>query len=93
MPRSRPRWKGYFINNFIQSNKIFLRKRKKVIWARNSVIPQKFIGHTVFVHNGKSFLKVFITKERVGHKFGEFSVTRKFTQKYEKVKLQSKRKK
>ena len=47
-------------------------------WARSSQIPPEFVGHTFEVHNGKKFLKVFVTEEMVGHRLGEFSPTRTF---------------
>jgi len=47
-------------------------------WARACTIVPEFIGHTFAVHNGKVFNKVFITEDMVGHKLGEFSLTRIF---------------
>ena len=47
-------------------------------WARACTIVPEFVGHTFMVHNGKIFLKVFVTEEMVGHKLGEFSLTRTF---------------
>lgn len=47
-------------------------------WARASTIPPDFVGHTFEVHNGKMFMRVFVTEEMVGHKLGEFSPTRTF---------------
>jgi len=47
-------------------------------WARACTIPPDFVGQTFMVHNGKQHLKVFVTEEMVGHKLGEFSVTRQF---------------
>ena len=47
-------------------------------WARASTISPEFIGHTFMVHNGKSFISVYVTEEMVGHKLGEFSPTRRF---------------
>jgi len=47
-------------------------------WSRRSTIIPEFVGHTFLVHNGKAFLKVFITEDMVGHKLGEFSPTRIF---------------
>ena len=47
-------------------------------WARASTISPEGIGHTVRVHNGKSFISVYVTEEMVGHKLGEFSPTRTF---------------
>jgi len=54
--------------------------KKKVIktWARASTIPPEFVGHTIAVHNGNKFIPVFITENMVGHKLGEFAMTRTF---------------
>ena len=47
-------------------------------WSRASVIFPDFVGHTFMVHNGRAFLKVYVTEDMVGHKLGEFSPTRTF---------------
>ena len=47
-------------------------------WARRCTVVPEFVGFTFLVHNGKLFNKVFITEEMVGHKLGEFSLTRTF---------------
>jgi small subunit ribosomal protein S19 len=47
-------------------------------WARACTVVPDFIGHTFTVHNGKTFTQVFITDNMVGHKLGEFAVTRTF---------------
>ena len=47
-------------------------------WARRSTITPDFVGHTFNVHNGKTFIPVFVTENMVGHKLGEFSPTRIF---------------
>lgn len=47
-------------------------------WSRRSTITPDFVGHTFNVHNGKTFLPVFVTENMVGHKLGEFSPTRIF---------------
>ncbi len=47
-------------------------------WARACTIVPEFVGHTFQVHNGRSFLDVFVTEDMVGHKLGEFSHTRMF---------------
>ena len=47
-------------------------------WARRSTIVPEFVGHTFQVHNGRTFLDVFVTEDMVGHKLGEFSMTRTF---------------
>ena len=48
-------------------------------WARGCTIVPEFVGHTFLVHNGRTFNQVFVTEDMVGHKLGEFSLTRKFT--------------
>jgi small subunit ribosomal protein S19 len=47
-------------------------------WARNCQIPPEFVGKYFSVHNGKSFIEVFVTEEMVGHRLGEFAPTRTF---------------
>lgn len=47
-------------------------------WARACTIVPEFVGHTFMVHNGKVFNSVFVTEDMVGHKLGEFSITRTF---------------
>jgi len=47
-------------------------------WARRCTIVPEFVGYTFMVHNGKAFNKVFVTEDMVGHKLGEFSLTRTF---------------
>lgn len=47
-------------------------------WSRHCTIPPDFVNHYFSVHNGKNFIKVFVTEEMVGHKLGEFSPTRIF---------------
>ena len=45
-------------------------------WARRCTIVPEFVGYTFLVHNGKVFNKVYVTEDMVGHKLGEFSLTR-----------------
>ena len=47
-------------------------------WARRCTIIPEFVGHTFMVHNGRLFLKCYVTEDMVGHKLGEFSPTRTF---------------
>jgi small subunit ribosomal protein S19 len=47
-------------------------------WARACTIVPEFVGHTFQVHNGRTFIDVFCTEDMVGHKLGEFSLTRMF---------------
>lgn len=74
--------KGFFVDVSLQ-NKVDAANRestKKPIqtWSRRSTITPDFIGHTFNVHNGKSFIPVHVTENMVGHKLGEFSLTRTF---------------
>jgi|TARA_B110000467_G_C18227095_1_gene426493 small subunit ribosomal protein S19 len=54
--------------------------KKSVIktWSRASMITPDFVGMTIAVHNGKTFVPVYVTENMVGHKLGEFSPTRSF---------------
>ena len=56
------------------------RNDKKVVrtWSRRSTILPEMVGHTVAVHNGRKFIPVYVTENMVGHKLGEFSLTRTF---------------
>lgn len=47
-------------------------------WSRDSTIVPEMVGLTFQVHNGRSFIDVYVTENMVGHKLGEFSFTRKF---------------
>ncbi len=47
-------------------------------WSRRCTIVPEFVGHRFEVHNGKSFLAVYVSEDMVGHKLGEFSPTRTF---------------
>ncbi len=47
-------------------------------WSRTCTVIPDFVGHTFSVHNGRTFMRVFITEDMVGHKLGEFAPTRTF---------------
>ncbi|MDW7676963.1 MAG: 30S ribosomal protein S19 [Bacillota bacterium] len=53
---------------------------KKVIktWSRASTIFPQMIGHTIAVHDGRKHIPVYITEDMVGHKLGEFAMTRTY---------------
>tara|TARA_R110002072_G_scaffold150059_2_gene298142 strand:+ start:3278 stop:3553 length:276 start_codon:yes stop_codon:yes gene_type:complete len=53
-------------------------KRPIKTWSRRSMISPDFVGLTVQVHNGRQHIPVFVTEDMVGHKFGEFSITRTY---------------
>ena len=54
--------------------------KKEVIktWSRRSTIFPQFVGHTIAVHDGRKHVPVYVTEDMVGHKLGEFALTRKF---------------
>ena len=54
------------------------QKKPIKTWSRRSMITPEFVGHTVQVHNGKIFNAIFVTENMVGHRLGEFSLTRTF---------------
>ena len=74
--------KGPFIDQHLleKVEELNNSRQKKVIktWSRRSTISPEFVGHTLAVHNGRKFIPVFITENMVGHKLGEFAVTRTF---------------
>jgi len=47
-------------------------------WARSCTIVPEFVGHTFSIHNGKTFVRLYVTEDMVGHKLGEFAPTRNF---------------
>jgi small subunit ribosomal protein S19 len=56
------------------------RGEKRILktWSRRSTIFPSFIGHTIAVHNGRTHVPIFVTENMVGHKLGEFALTRTF---------------
>lgn len=54
------------------------RREPVKTWARRCTIVPEFVGHTFLVHNGRTFISVYATEDMVGHKLGEFSLTRTF---------------
>jgi small subunit ribosomal protein S19 len=80
MPRSV--WKGPFLDGYLLKKADAARssERKDVIktWSRRSTILPQFVGLTFGVHNGHKFIPVLVTENMIGHKFGEFSLTRTF---------------
>jgi small subunit ribosomal protein S19 len=74
--------KGPFVDDHLTAKVAKARETgdKRVIktWSRRSTITPGFIGLTFAVHNGKTFVPVFVTENMVGHKLGEFAPTRTF---------------
>ncbi|MBQ8849846.1 MAG: 30S ribosomal protein S19, partial [Clostridia bacterium] len=56
------------------------KNEKKVLktWSRASTIFPEFVGHTIAVHDGRKHSPVYVTEDMVGHKLGEFALTRTF---------------
>ncbi len=79
---SRSSKKGPYVDEKLleKIEKLVVAGKKEPIktWARRSTISPEFVGHTFLVHNGKQHLSVYVTEEMVGHKLGEFSLTRIF---------------
>ncbi len=74
--------KGPFVDEHLAQKVAKARETgdRRVIktWSRRSTITPEFIGFTFAVHNGKTFVPVFVTENMVGHKLGEFAPTRTF---------------
>ena len=78
---SRSLKKGPYVNQKLLDKLLGLKPgEKKVIntWDRACTITPDMVGHTVGVHNGKLHIPVYIKEDMIGHKLGEFSMTRKF---------------
>ena len=80
MPRSLK--KGPFVDHHlmkkIETAKAANDRRPIKTWSRRSMILPEFIGLTVAVHNGKQHIPVLFTENMVGHKLGEFALTRSY---------------
>ena len=79
MPRSIK--KGPFVDQYLIDKISKMNNSNKTAvktWSRRSLIIPDFVGHTFNVHNGKTFVPVFVTENMVGHKLGEFVPTRVF---------------
>ncbi|MDG1138561.1 MAG: 30S ribosomal protein S19 [Opitutales bacterium] len=74
--------KGFFVDPGLMKKVVTAQNngdRKPIkTWSRRSTITPDFVGLNFTVHNGKSFLPVYVTENMVGHKLGEFSATRVF---------------
>jgi len=74
--------KGYFIDEHLAAKVEAQNSRgdKRVIktWSRRSTVIPEMVGHTMAVHNGTKFIPVYVSENMVGHKLGEFAMTRTF---------------
>ena len=74
--------KGPFVDHHLMKKAAAARdasdKRPIKTWSRRSTIVPEFVGLTLAVHNGKQHVPVYVTENMVGHKLGEFALTRIF---------------
>src|SRR5436189_5551652 len=74
--------KGPFIDEklYERIEEVNRSRQTKVLktWSRRTTIAPEFVGHTLAVHNGKKFIPVYVTENMVGHRLGEFAMTRTF---------------
>jgi small subunit ribosomal protein S19 len=74
--------KGYFIDQHLVDKVDRMNESgdKRVIktWSRRSTVIPEMVGHTIAVHNGMRFIPVYVSENMVGHKLGEFAMTRTF---------------
>ncbi|RMH15583.1 MAG: 30S ribosomal protein S19 [Acidobacteria bacterium] len=75
--------KGFFIDEHLLAKVEAMNAgdgRRRVIktWSRRSTIIPEMVGHTFAVHNGQKFIPVYVSENMVGHKLGEFAMTRTF---------------
>ena len=79
---TRSVWKGPFVDITLikKAEKLSQSGRKEVLktWSRRSMINPSMVGLTISVHNGRQHVPVFINEDMVGHKLGEFAITRTF---------------
>lgn len=80
MPRST--YKGPFVDHHLMAkvSKAIETKSNRPIktWSRRSVILPEMVGLNIAVHNGREFIPLYLTENMVGHKLGEFALTRTF---------------
>ncbi len=80
MPRSIK--KGPFVDHYLAAKVAAAKetndKRAIKTWSRRSMVLPDMVGLTIAVHNGRDHLPVFISENMVGHKLGEFAITRTF---------------
>ena len=78
---SRSLKKGTFADHLLKKIDALNAEGKKEVvktWSRRSTIYPDMIGHTIAVHNGKTHVPVYVTEDMVGHKLGEFALTRTY---------------
>ena len=80
---SRSIKKGPYVQEVLLKRVVAMNEagEKKVLktWSRASMIVPPMVGHTIAVHNGRTHVPVYVSENMIGHKLGEFSLTRRFT--------------
>lgn len=74
----KPPFIHYKLNKRVEDAQATGKKNVIKTWSRASTISPDMVGLTIGVHNGKTFIPVYVTENMVGHKLGEFSPTRNF---------------
>ncbi len=79
---SRSSKKGPYIDQVL-FDKVYQQKQSNdrspiKTWSRSSMIAPEFVGHSFLVHNGNGFIEVFVGESMVGHRLGEFALSRTF---------------
>ena len=79
---SRSAKKGFYVQPVLMKRIEEMNEKgeKRVIktWSRSSTIFPNFVGHTIAVHDGRKHVPVYVTEDMIGHKLGEFVLTRTF---------------
>lgn len=79
---SRSSKKGPYVDQklFTRIEELNEKNEKKILktWSRDSTIYPEMVGHTIAVHDGRKHVPVYITESMVGHKLGEFAMTRTY---------------
>ena len=74
--------KGFFVDRHVMAKVDAMNEsgQKRVLktWSRRSTVTPDMVGHTMAVHNGTKFIPVYVSENMVGHKLGEFAMTRTF---------------
>ena len=70
--------KPFIADSVVKKIKKNSKNKSFKTWSRSSTIYPQLIGYTIGVHNGKTFVPVYVTEDMVGHKLGEFAPTRTF---------------
>jgi ribosomal protein S19 len=71
---SRSKWKGPFLDKIFLKSSV-VNDSKFQIWSRRSVLTGALIGKKIFIHTGKNFKSIVVTREKVGFKLGEFALS------------------